>query len=348
MNEMHTLSKERQTSVNVKELPRLGYGNPDAAIKYERVNDNKEQLDQMIGYAVETINSGGCMVEPTKEDDGCIDGRTTVEVTYIDVEGIQRTVSVEVNDGHERQKVAGGGYLTGLAMEIALRPPKEGIESVLRNVVETLGQNDIFCGLHTGTHGKPEYGQTDCGANDKFQQILETGLRYRSDIAKTTQALVMSAGANYYPDAQHASELGWEAALADESFFRHSNGETRNQMIVGALKQSQVVAEAKEPLAVSKKLIGDHNERIILANFQEGKTFSQQMLRETLKKQFPDVSDEDLPQVFVVDVPRIVELAQGLATDSVEYQVALQAGIAYQLATASTLTDGSLRVFAVS
>ena len=67
-----------------------------------------------------------------------------------------------------------------------------------------------------------------------------------------------------------------------------------------------------------------------------------------MRERFPDSEDSELPQVFVVDVPRIVELAQAVSLNKpVEnaFAIALQAGVSYQLATAATLTDGSLRVF---
>ena len=55
--------------------------------------------------------------------------------------------------------------------------------------------------------------------------------------------------------------------------------------------------------------------------------------------------------MFVVDLPRIVALAHAMADDREDpaaFQLALEAGLAFQVATAATLTDGTLRTFVVS
>ena len=108
----------------------------------------------------------------------------------------------------------------------------------------------------------------------------------------------------------------------------------------------------ESPVAASKHLRGGHREAFIVMNFSDGKTFSQADFRKKLLEQFPYVQEDDLPQVFVVDVPRIEYLARAMAkgrpdTDRA-FETALFAGVAYQLATAATLTDGSLRTFAVT
>lgn len=134
---------------------------------------------------------------------------------------------------------------------------------------------------------------------------------------------------------------------------------------MGVLRDMQqtLAKHDKKPLAVIKHLRGDHKEDFIVINYVAGKTFSQAVMRRELKTSFPDMPDHMLPQVFVVDVPRIIQLAGVIAEKNIaalrdsrpdvenpfEFAtaVALQAGISYQLATACTLTDGSLRTFTI-
>jgi hypothetical protein len=80
-------------------------------------------------------------------------------------------------------------------------------------------------------------------------------------------------------------------------------------------------------------------------NYIDGTTFSQGALAETLREAFPDKDDKNLAQAFVVDVWRVLKLAQASVVED-EFETALYAGVAYQVATAATLTDGSLKMFA--
>lgn len=347
MSEKDIMSQEMYIETRVIELEPLGFGNPESTIRYERHEDDVELMREMKDATAEIIESGSCVVDVNEADDGCIDGRTAVEVTYIDMDGIERTVTIEVDEDHERQKVAGGGYITALAMELAIHPPSEGVEVMLQHVIGELAKHGIFCGVHTGSHGKPELGQTDCGANDKVETILENGILYKDQIAPNVRTIIETAGATYNESAQDNVNAGWVRALSDRSFFAGSTGTTRSSLVSVTVKTAQEALESEKPLSVSKELAGDHNERFVVVIFQEGKTFSQKKLRDELKLRFPDVDEKLLPQVFVVDAPRIVKLAMNLTDNEREQQVALQAGVSYQLATAATLTDGSLRMFAV-
>lgn len=53
-----------------------------------------------------------------------------------------------------------------------------------------------------------------------------------------------------------------------------------------------------------------------------------------------------LPQAFVVDAWRVVELAQLAGLSDETREAATYAAVLYQLATAATLTDGSQKIFA--
>jgi hypothetical protein len=74
---------------------------------------------------------------------------------------------------------------------------------------------------------------------------------------------------------------------------------------------------------------------------------SQVKFAHTLSEEFPERASENLAQAFVVDAWRIVELAEA-SVEKDEVEEAIYAGVMYQVATAATLTDGSLRTFIYS
>lgn len=349
MSEHEMMTYEKEMTVKVLELSPLGYGNSESKIRYERETD-PEVMGAMKEATSEFIKSGNGLVDISEKDDGCIDGRTAMSVTYVDQSGASRTVEVAFDvevAGHERYKVAGGGYITALAMELAVHPPAEGVVTVLRSVATSLAERGVYCGGHTGEHEDTEARTTDCGARDKEEPILETSLIYKDDVSQSTKLVCETAGRSYSEQAQSTVYENWAYALSKDSFFENSTGSSQAKAISDFIKEAQLAAGQEHPLAVSKKLRGDHNERFIVANFVEGKTFSQKLLRDHLRKLFPDMDESEYPQAFVVDVPRIIELAQALYSDETEQQIAVQAGTTYQFGTAATLTDGSLRVVAI-
>lgn len=345
MSESETMTPEILHAVKVVELAPLGYGNPDAKIRYkEEQGETDELAEQLKEAGAEILRSGECLVEVTESDDGCIDGREAVIVLYTDHEGTARKKEIDSSYAREREKVAGGGYITGMAMKLAIRPPRANINESLRATVIAFAEKDVYCGAHSGAHQVS--GATDCGANDKLEPIFENGLLHGENIAVTTQGLVEFAGVDYSSEAQSKVREGWAHALQIPRFFKGSTGESRLNTILDTVGVIHEVLGSEEPVAVSKHLAGKHNEKFIFVNYVEGKTLSQAIFRQKLQELFPDVPKEMLPQVFVVDVPRIGKLTNALTDNADERQVALQSGVAYQLATAATLTDGSLRVFA--
>lgn len=359
------MSKEHIAAANVTEISPLGFGNPEASISYVKQKESGELPDDVENVAVEIIKSGDCLIDLTELDDGCIDGRTVIRVTYVDISGEVREVQAELSDRHERYKVAGGGYMTALAMEFAFHPPRDGIDALLREVAAYLAEHGIFCGMHSGDHQNASGGSTDCGANDKVLPIFVTAESFKTEISDTAESLIRVAGVDFDRRAQDSVEKGWATVARMSDAFEMSTGRSRYETVMGVLQemQSTLAADEKKPLAVIKHLQGDHKEDFIVVNYVAGKTFSQAEFRSRLVAQFPDLPSDVIPQVFVVDVPRIVALARVSANKNLEslkqtlpeseldtadelaFATALQAGVSYQLATAATLTDGSLRTF---
>lgn len=234
--------------------------------------------------------------------------------------------------------------MTGLAMRHAIGEHKQSPAEDIRALGDVLTGAGIVCGAHEDTHAAGE--GTGCGANDKYRLILQNVGKFQEQIAVTTAALLEVGGVGFKDTAYGAAMMHWQALAGDDEYFVADSGRKRFDAIVGVI--ADVQGDNEKPVAVSKRLDGDHKEDFIVINYTEGKTVSQRLLQQKLREDFPGLPDEKLAQAFVVDVPRIVELARGVATTDDELMTALHAGVAYQLATAATLTDGTLRNFIVT
>ncbi len=329
----------------ITEADAMGYGNPDSPISYKKQLETGELRDDVAQYAAELIRSGECMVDITETDDGCIDGRPAISLLYVTESGEFYEKPAYEGEGHERAKVAGGGYMTSLAMLHALGKRDTDPARDITSIGAKLAGEGVVCGAHEDTHAHDS--ATGCGANDKYRTILQNAGVFAADIAKSTAGLLAVAGVELNSDVQRSIEANWSSVAGDDEYFRNDSGAARFDAIKNNM--AAVQGDADKPVAVSKVLDGNHNEDFIVINYVEGKTFSQALFQKKLREQFPDLPDKNLAQAFVVDVPRIIRLAQALTHDSPEdFAQALQAGISYQLATAATLTDGSLRTLLVS
>lgn len=333
----------------VQEVPAMGFGNPGAKISYAKQKKENRLSDAVESAAVNIIQTGSAMGEITDKDDGCMDGRGAKWVTFANKAG-GFTKKVTTAAKHLRAKVAGGGYLTALSMKNALDSHVAHVDEELGEVAETLTNEGIICGTHKGDHENAE--KTDCGANDNLEIIFTNGLNHFGDIARTIESIYTLKGLPYDEGAASKVHAGWSETLEQEGYFAGSNGVTRYEVIMGHIAGQQQKDGGEYPVSTSKHLRGGHNEAFVVLNFCGGKSFSQAAFKDQLQAQFPDIPEDELPQVFVVDVPRIATLAQAMSKgredEARAFDVALFAGVSYQFATAATLTDGSLRTFVVS
>ena len=338
------------TVYKITEIDSLGYGNPEAKISHQKKIDSGEFQEEVIEKGVEIILSGSCMTDINDKDDGCIDGRLTAYVLlpfYGEFKDLKTNAAK-----HNRYKVAGGGYITSLVMKLALDPEVETLDEDLRGVAHHLTMQGIYCGTHTGEHvidGKT----VDCGANDKFEEILLRGSVHRTDIERTISYITnkFDLGVSFSKGVVDLAEAGLSITLSHHDYFAGSNGKKRFDTIMDAISEAQDASQQERAVSVSKHLSGNHNEAFIVINTVAGKTFSQPELQRKLVEAFPDIPPEKLPQAFVVDVPRIVELAEAMAkgreNEEEAKMIALYAGLAFQFAVAAELTDGTLRRFIV-
>jgi len=335
-----TLEREHD-SMNIIPLGPLEYGNPEAKIT--------GRVDPFIfEKSTEVIESKKCMVEVHHHDDGCIDGRGTEKVIFY--KDGEEYINDADNSNHERFKVAGGGYMTGSAMLLGAEGPQVSIDAQIAYTTELLGQKGIYCGAHTGAHENGE--STDCGANDKYDVILGKGLDFKDNIGANVEAIVTAQNLSF--DAQKLETVfaRWQAVLGAQGFFEGSTGQSRLNEVKKTLNRAEQETTNEEQPAVIKRLAGDHKEAFIVANLVESKTFSQGTFASELKAKVEEaggsVENEALPQAFVVDIPRIKEIAKALAEQTGDdFDELYYSGLAYQFATAATLTDGTLHTFIV-
>lgn len=338
----------------VQEINPLGFGNSKAKISYTKKIEQDPYFESIAKVAVEIIRSGDCMRQITDKDDGCIDGRKANKMLYllgIEGEGFNEVDIINPAE-HKRAKVAGGGYMTSLVMKLALSGAQGNIEDDIVEVAEHLTEQGVYCGTHTGPHIN-ESG-VDCGANDRVEEIVGSALLFKDDIKSTVDALLVAVGADIIDiDASDRVEAGFSSAVNDDKYFLDSTGVSRFKAMMKKIAEAQTKSGVKDrPLAVSKHLYGNHQEAFVILNFVSGQTFSQTDLQARLLDEFPDFLPDDLPQAFVVDIPRIEELARAMVHgrngSNNDFQTAFYAGLAFQFATAATLTDGILRNFIVT
>jgi hypothetical protein len=355
-----SIDNEQTQTIMLKEtLPAPGLGDknsPISKVKYE-TNERGETIpghEQLSADLYEIIKSGDCIKTCTHYDDGCLDGRCAVAIAYPTNGQVFETKAVQNNGDNERAKVAGGGYITGLAMYRALYDSQATVTQDLALVTAEFTKQGIYCGAHTGANGSQETAKTDCGANDRLEEIMRNGTRYANEVAGVASELIKRAGQSYNPDAMSVGFDGWMTTLDGNDYLVDSNGVTRLDAIKQSIADAQESASSvDDKVAVIKHLGGSHKEIRLVVVCEQGKTFSQTELME----RHPDVDPQELPQVFVLDIWRIEELAWAVAripkggdeqwTDGElqdRFAAAYHAGVAYQVATYITLTDGSLPV----
>lgn len=338
---------------SVTEIPPMGFGNPDASIAYNRFED--EQMLPVIKRAVEILVNNPPICDITDFDDGCMDGRIVDALLFLlGIEGEDFNKVEVTNPGeHQRAKLAGGGYITSLAMNIGLRGSGVSVDLDIKNVTEDLAKHNIFCGIHTGDHAKE--GGVDCGACDQLPDNLMNMSKYKDKIAETISFITDRFLPNIKFSDENRQTVEDNIARLDgqEGYFKDSNGETRFDVIMSQIAAAQINSgDRNKPLAVSKNLAGTHTEAFVVLNLAgDGTTFSQDAFQKQLASEFPDIEKDKLPKVFVVDVHRIIKLAKAVA-DSYgpsqnHFMTALYAGLSFQFAVAAQLTDGSLRTFVI-
>ncbi|MDB5180911.1 MAG: hypothetical protein JWO54_674 [Candidatus Saccharibacteria bacterium] len=288
------------------------------------------------------------MVDITALDDGCVDGRPTVGIVVRTEDG-QKVLPIHVPN-KERPKLAGGGYVTAFTMRAGVGIIGVDADTDLKETGLVLADKNIVSGAHiASSHSHDEQDlTTGCKANDEvdiaFDNASDTN-KFEVKIIETTDSLLQAAGVELADGNLKLITNNWRKTLENENYFKNSTGKSRLDVVFATQEAVNEASDSEVQIAVTKELTGRHNEWYFVINLLEGKTFSQAKLLELLRVDFPDLDPNDLPQAFVVDVPRIVELARG-AVDDQDVPSAIAAGVMFQASIAAVITDGTLPVFA--
>lgn len=317
-------------------------GNPDSHISTAQGQDSQSMKKKLAAIDA-VLTDDDIFVEVTEKDCGCIDGRCSHVVIYHDDTGAitEHEKDATALTRHNRAKVAGGGYITSTAMDVAVHGPASDIEANLMHAATLLTQSEIVCGAHIGDH--QDDAKTDCGANDKMLPIYDRVCSNKSAMVHNMKAAFGAFCIEYSQELCDTVFTHWQEALDTAQYVASDNPVQRMATI-----RDKIIPQAQEklgqeghPAGVIYKLKGDHNELFVLLNGRENLTLSQRVLANKLGQAL-DIKAEDAPKGFCVDIWRVQQLAQAYAEHT---PLALHAGMLYQLGTKAQLTDGTLKVY---
>lgn len=300
----------------------LGFG--EGAISYKNRAGSDVPADELKKVEAVITDANRILVEVDQEDgdyiddDGCGDGRGVTEAGGHDV-------WIKQGDNFykkslNRAKVFGGGPAMMAAAKIALnqKQPAE-VSQLFVEAMDELDEHDIDYGAHTDEHAGDV--QSGCGAIDNAPLIIENVSKYQAEIKATIKEIV--------PDI--------DLMLLDEVI--DSYGSYAQEMQISSYRGQDVMDEIDAREKVIKRLMKGHNEMYVVINAVEHKTVNQFSVRD---------ASHEVVQAFAVDLWRLNDINARVLTDDAEAQeTALLSQLAYTLATAATLTDGSLPVYSI-
>ncbi len=244
------------------------------------------------------------------EDDGCGDGRGVKRV----LDGVRGFFKKSLH----RSKVFGGGVVQGLAGRIANgEVVGDDLNDEFELTMDTLHKHGVAYGAHTDTHAHGE--NCGCGAIDKAPLIIGNALKYEDQIRGSIGALGI--------DEDLDSVFGQ---------FKLAAPRLQQKPYSGKRLMDRIMHNGK----IVKELDDDHYEKFIVLNMVEGYTVDQGLVRDATSGEI---------QIFATDVWRLQEIAEKMQPeDQAKQKQAFLGMLVYTLATAATLTDGTLPVYAVS
>lgn len=245
----------------------------------------------------------------TIEDDGCGDGRP-VAVVFKGTEIKQHSL--------DRYKVFGGGVamtgatLIGLGLTEGLT-----LEETFFKAMDQMDEAEVDYGAHTADH-VADAKDSGCGAIDK----APAAVAYIAENRETIKAAVESLGGD---------TTGLDDVL--DKFAAYAST-ISGQPYSGRKVVDEVTRRGK----VVKELKGKHKEGYLVYNTVEGFTVNQAHVRQA--------TGGDL-DVFAVDEPRLVEIADKQYTEEDQKRMAFLSEQVYTMAVSAVLTPGDQRIYLV-
>lgn len=311
---------ERMDDVKVEVIAPNGLGYGEGPISVEKRLESGALDEETIAKTEQASLSPKANIRISKvKYDTCIDGRCATCIQRLEGSSV-----IEESDPTFCYKVAGGGVTMGAIGDIATRRDRQGgVKARFKSAIQLLKEKGIGFGVHSSNHGNTE--KSDCGAIDKAPLILMNSVKYRFQILSTLEALF---GEYAFTDQ---FKKDYDSVYENFDSFLNSDG-FKNENYCGA-DVVGVVAQEGYPVKV---LADDHLEIRIRINVDvDNFTTNQAYIRG---------QTGDRAQVFGVDIPRMKEIADLGWQDLADKRKAFLGMIIYNLATATTLTDGSLPV----
>lgn len=301
----------------------LGFG--EGAISYKDRAEQDVPVEELKKVEAIITEPAKILVDIDQEDgdyiddDGCGDGRGATES-----DGAK--VYIKQGDNFykkslNRAKVFGGAPAMAAAAMIALDAHKpEEVTELFVAAMDELDEHDIDYGAHTDEHaGEANSG---CGAIDNAPLIIDNVAKFQEQIKATIKKII--------PDVDLMTLDEVIDAFVSYAENKQSDG-YRGQAVMDEI-------DAREK--VIKRLVKDHNEMYVILNEVEHQTVNQFTVRD---------ASHEVVQTFAVDLWRLADINARLYVDEVESQdVAFTSQLVYTLATAATLTDGTLPVYKIS
>lgn len=311
-----------QLNTAVEKLSADGLGFGDGSISVQDRLDNPEHAHPLEAETLEkleeAIHSPRLLVPIEADDDGCGDGRLWGKIKRKvgdAVETMKRSL--------HRSKIFGGGAVMMTATVIG-EGDAEGLTvgQAMSKGIGILRKRKVPFGAHTDNHAHGE--NCGCGAIDKAPAIVQNVVKYRKQIEATVPLLT-----------DDTEGLG---TILD-NFVAYA-AEIKDQAYAGSEVMDEIMDDTDGEGAVVKELQDAHLEAAIILNLVEGYTVDQGFVVE---------ATDGKAQVFAVDVPRLITLAQKKhPKDEQKQRTAFLSMLVYTLGTAGTLTKGDLPVYVVS
>lgn len=270
-------------------------------------------------------------------DSGCGDGRP-VQSVWVKLKSKMggKKFGLESDQSKLRPKLFGGDFATMysiLAVATERGRSAKTTQEMDDYAIEIFNQMGWVSGTHNDDHGDGPDDLHGCGAIDNRPRIVANSVKFNDQIQTIAQS---NFGVS--KDALSAVQQVFNSRLEGDYFTGYDGAGVQERL------------EQSCDNVVRKVLVGDHQEAFVVINTRKGTTFDQASLRQTLVSKYGE--DEKLPQVFVVDIWQAESMIDQLIAKGIvkseSKDAAMAAVVTYTLATAGTLTDGTLPVFLAS
>lgn len=309
----------------------LGFGEGQISGESNKNGINQEVLDS----AAEEILKPDYYKTVKVYESGCGDGRPVQSVwAKVKSKFNGSKHQLEASESKLRPKLFGGDFATmysALAVATDRGRNAKTAQEMDDYAIEIFNKMGWVLGTHNDDHNSPD-DLHGCGAIDKRPVIVANSIKFAEQINR-----IASTKFGVSVEALQQVKDVFSSRCEGEYFKGYDGAHLQGRL------------EKKCNNVVRKVLTGNHQEAFVVINTRRGTTFDQASFREAMGNKYPD---KKLPQVFVVDIwqaeAMIDKLIEKGHIEENQKDVAMAGVITYTLATAGTLTDGTLPVFLAS